>query len=64
VDARREPRSLRAAHLIEWVQVAWHIKGAAGTFEQWLDLPEFDREVIVREVHRRISMHNAAFDDV
>jgi hypothetical protein len=45
------------------VWAAWHIKGAAGTLYQWLDLTEFERRVISREVQLRIDEHNSAFPD-
>lgn len=44
--------------------VAWHLKGAAGTFDQWLAISEFDRAIIVSETRRRIRAHNAMFDDL
>ena len=44
--------------------VADRLKGAAGTFEQWLALPEFDRAIIASEVQRRIKVHNSFFEDL
>lgn len=43
--------------------VAWHIKGAAGTSEEWAKKTDFDRSVIVKGIARRIEIHNAPFDD-
>jgi hypothetical protein len=45
------------------VWVAWTLKGAAGTPRAWARLSNFDREVIVAEVERRIEEHNEAFDE-
>lgn len=41
--------------------VAWHIGGAAGTLDQWLDHDDFTRSIITKELLARIDANNAQF---
>ncbi len=43
-----------ADEINEWIFVAWHLKGAAGTFDQWMRIPVRTRALIVTEIKRRV----------
>lgn len=44
--------------------VAWHLKGAAGTIDEWLAMDSFKRQVVVMETRRRVKVYNSQFDEI